>query len=442
MKKRKVLLLAAAIGLALTACGAPKESTDTTPGNSVGSNAAGNVTGQESQESEKLPASQEYVSSDGTYKIILLEGLTQVDTPLQAGATMMALSSESERVGFSCLSVGSSKSSVPGNPAAMDSLEDYAEHITKMILDGSGVTVSWEDTDAPSAEGATQCLARTGVAKMGVSQGQAYGYYVESADSYFSVFIVGNADDVEDARKVIGLEILDGAALQGGTSDFINSMTAILDTVNGASIREIFKALEDMGGAGSQLESLAVQARQSLSDSWGVEDAAGLTEMADSLINGLHNKDALELLNQYGGTSEPNRESFDTKLKEQNLDEGIHISLLAAYDAWAAYGEGAIAAWDLSRVGTIMSFGYASGYCTYEESMDKILEAAKKSQELFDSWEDFNKSYLYGYSYWSEESLDTPGSSAAERAELVRSMEAQANGPFSIDWNMTLEKEW
>ncbi len=89
-----------------------------------------------------------------------------------------------------------------------------------------------------------------------------------------------------------------------------------------------------------------------------------------------------------------------------------------------------------------MSFGYASGYCTYEESMDKILEAAKKSQELFDSWEDFNKSYLYGYSYWSEESLDTPGSSAAERAELVRSMEAQANGPFSIDWNMTLEKEW
>lgn len=115
---------------------------------------------------------------------------------------------------------------------------------------------------------------------------------------------------------------------------------------------------------------------------------------------------------------------------------------MAAYDAYAAYGEGAIAAWDLSRVGTIMGFGYAAGYCSYEEAMDKILEAAEKSQELYNSWEDFNKSYLYGYSYWAEESLDDAASSAAERAEMVNSMESQANGPFTIDWNMELKKEW
>ena len=89
-----------------------------------------------------------------------------------------------------------------------------------------------------------------------------------------------------------------------------------------------------------------------------------------------------------------------------------------------------------------MGFGYASGYCTYEEAMDKMLEAAEKSQELFESWEDFNKSYLYGYSYWAEESLDDSESSSAERAELVSSMESQANGPFSVDWNMELKKEW
>ena len=74
--------------------------------------------------------------------------------------------------------------------------------------------------------------------------------------------------------------------------------------------------------------------------------------------------------------------------------------------------------------------------------MDKMLEAAEKSQELFESWEDFNKSYLYGYSYWAEESLDDSESSSAERAELVSSMESQANGPFSVDWNMALKKEW
>ena len=74
--------------------------------------------------------------------------------------------------------------------------------------------------------------------------------------------------------------------------------------------------------------------------------------------------------------------------------------------------------------------------------MDKILEAAEKSQALFDSWVDFNHSYLYGYSYWAEESLDDSESSAAKRAELVDSLNAQTNGPFSVDWNIELKKEW
>ena len=89
-----------------------------------------------------------------------------------------------------------------------------------------------------------------------------------------------------------------------------------------------------------------------------------------------------------------------------------------------------------------MSFGYAAGYCTYEEAMDKMLEAAVKSQELFDSWADFNQSYLYGYSYWAEESLDDSEGSAAERAALISSMESLAAGPFAADWNMELKKEW
>ncbi len=440
MKKKRASLLAAAIGLMLTACGAPgglREETDMASGST-----AENTTQEESPDTEPLPASQEYVSSDGTYKVILLEGLTQTDMQLQAGSSMMSLEGGSDRTGFSGISLGSSKSSVPGNPGDLESLEDYADYITDMILEGSGVTVSWEDTDAPSAEGAVQCLARKGVAKVGVSRGQAYGYYVESADCYFSVFIMGNDDDVEDARQIMSLEILEAASGQGGTRDFINGMTAILDSVNGASLRETFKMLEDMGADESQLEALASQARQSLSDSWDIENAADLIETADWLINEGHNQNALEFLGDFGWTDETDRDAFDAGLKEQNLDEGTYISLLAAYDARSAYGDGAIAAWDLSRVGTIMGFGYASGYCTYEEAMDKILEAAEKSQELFDSWEDFNKSYLYGYSYWAEESLDDSGSSAAERAELVSSMESQSNGPFALDWNMELKKEW
>lgn len=449
MKKRRLFLLAMVIGLMLTACGEPKEAAD----KKSDSNAK-NSTKEETQEPEEsskpeapskpenLPASQEYVSSDGAYKVILLEGLTQTDIQFQPGSTMMGLDGGSGRTGFSALSLGSYKSRVPGNPDDVESLEDYAEHITDMMFNGSGMTVSWEETDAPSIEGAERCLARVGVAKSGLSRGQAYGYFVESADSYFSLIIVGSDDDVTDARQIIGLEILEKDSRQSETKDFINGMTAVLDSVNGANLRETYKLMVDLGADESMLESLSSQALESLSRSWGVENSSDLMEMADFLMNEGHNQDALDFLEEYGGLNEADRDAFDAKLKEQDLDEGTYICLLAAYDAWSAYGTGAIAAWDLSRVGTIMGFGYASGYCTYEEAMDKTLEAAKIAQELYDSWEDFNRSYLYGYSYWSEESPDDPTSSAAGRAELVNTLKSQANGPFSADWNTNLKKEW
>lgn len=450
MKKRSVLLLTAIIGLALTACGNPKEADTTSGGAGTGVTSGGNDTGttpgstgeNTGSEAENLPASQEYFSEDGAYKITLLEGLTQEDIQLQAGITMLQLDGGSERTGFSCMFLGSTKLNIPGNPDDVEDLEDYADYITDLLLNGTGMTVNWEDTDAPAAEGAERCLARKGVAKIGISKGLAYGYYIEFPGSYLTLFLVGNDEDVEEAIQVVSVELLDEASGQGSTSDFLNGMTAVLDSVNGANLRETFKMLSDMEADQDQLETLASQARQGLSGSWGIENAADLMEMADWLMNEGHNQEALSFLEEYGAANAADHNAFEASLKEQSLDEETCIYLLAAYDAWSAYGEGAIAAWDLSRVGTIMGFGYAAGYCTYEEAMDKILEAAEKAQQLYGSWKDFNMSYLYGYSYWAEESLEDSESSAAERAELLNAMESQTNGPFSIDWNMELQKEW
>ena len=104
MKKTKLLSMAVTIGLMLTACGEPANVTGSTPGSTeedtTPSSAAESTTQEESQEPENLPASQEYVSSDNTYKVTLLEGLTQTDMPLQAGSTMMALEGGSDRTGF------------------------------------------------------------------------------------------------------------------------------------------------------------------------------------------------------------------------------------------------------------------------------------------------------------------------------------------------------
>ena len=40
------------------------------------------------------------------------------------------------------------------------------------------------------------------------------------------------------------------------------------------------------------------------------------------------------------------------------------------------------------------------------------------------------------------EDLEDPASSAAERVDIVDTLSSQANGPFSVDWNMELNKEW
>nr|WP_296464777.1 DUF1266 domain-containing protein [uncultured Acetatifactor sp.] len=443
MRKKGVLLSTIILGLALTACGDIRNLNDLKEAIGLTSDSSGGDAAQEeSTNAESLPASQEYVSSDGSYQVTLLDGLTQSNLSVLAGSDVMGLDGDSQRKGFGAFCIRSPKSNIPGNPGSMESLEDYADHIANLMTKGSGISTDWKDVATPAIEGALGCLARESVIRQGTSRGQAYGYYLETENTYYSIFMAGNDDDVEDARQILALEILDETSGKGGTRDFLDGMTAVLDTVNGGSIRDAYHMLEEGGADESTLESLASQARETLSSSWGIENTAALMETADSLINGMHNPDALKLLEEYGGLGETDRDAFDAKLTGQNLDQGTYISLLAAYDAWAAYGESAIAAWDLSRVGTIMGFGYASGYCTYEEALDKTLEAALKAKELFGSWEDFNQSYLYGYSYWAEESLTDPESSAGERAELVHDMESQVNGPFALGWDIELTKEW
>ncbi len=436
-KKAALLVTAAALGLMVTACGGSKESS----GGAAGTTAAGVETTKaaETEPAEELPASAEYASVDGMYKVTLLEGLEQTDMQFQANSSMMGLDGGSDRSGFSGISLGSPKGSVPGNPEKMESLEDYADHVVALALDGSGVTVDWEDVNAEVPEGAERCLAREGVARVSGTKGLAYAYYLETGDSYYSLIVVGNDDDVEDAKKVMKLDILGGAALEGSKA-FVSGMTAVLNTVNGASVMDTVKAMEDMGASDAEMASIRSQAAQSLSDSWDVADAAGLMETADWLMNEGHNKEAKEYLGEFGGTEAADRAAMEAKLEGE--DGEVRSAVLAAYDAWAAYGDAAISAWDLSRVGTVMGFGYAAGYCTYEEAMDKCLEAAKKAQESFGSWEEFNQSYLYGYAYWMGEDLEDPASSAAERVDIVDTLSSQANGPFSVDWNMELNKEW
>lgn len=82
------------------------------------------------------------------------------------------------------------------------------------------------------------------------------------------------------------------------------------------------------------------------------------------------------------------------------------------------------------------------GYYTYEEAMDKSLEIGKKLQAMYKSWDDFVQSYMYGYGYWSISAPTDPSTEFTYRSSLYQCLKSMENGPYQIDWNLELKKEW
>ena len=101
MRKKGVLLSTLILGLALTACGDIRNLNDLKEAIGLTSDSSGGDAAQEeSTDAESLPASQEYVSSDGSYQVIMLEGFTQTEAPVLAGSDVMMLENDSDRKGF------------------------------------------------------------------------------------------------------------------------------------------------------------------------------------------------------------------------------------------------------------------------------------------------------------------------------------------------------
>ena len=91
--------------------------------------------------------------------------------------------------------------------------------------------------------------------------------------------------------------------------------------------------------------------------------------------------------------------------------------------------------WDYSRMVSVLSSCYIAGYYSETEALDKALEAAQVIQQNFDSWDSFIDSYMVGYEYWA-------GESSEERRGIYEDLKAASDSPYSLDWNMTLEKSW
>lgn len=145
--------------------------------------------------------------------------------------------------------------------------------------------------------------------------------------------------------------------------------------------------------------------------------------------------DDMEYLVEVGVADVAEEERGDFLLENFDVDVEEAESYAAGLAFYEQYGENAIAAWDYSRAMSLLGYYYLAGYYTEEEALDKAFEVAQTIQGTFDSWDGFMESYFEGYEYWAGESSD-------ERRGIYEEIKAASDNPYSIDWNLTLEKSW
>lgn len=374
-----------------------------------------------------------YTAQSGLYEISLPGEWTEEDNSGLAG--MLALSRED---GASAIVLGMEKRQLLGTAGGdVESLEDFFNYVDSMILNGTAASTELSDTDAVTLDAFTNSLAKEGtMTQSDGASGQVFVQCSETEAAYYTIVLSATKkydDIVPPIKEKMGFAELETAEVStlSDTLRWFNTTYALITSLNGGDLN-LVAGYEP----GEAMESMI---QQMLERDWEVTDKATLEESINWLLTEGHNKEALDYVAE-SGSDEMSAEELASAMDESGFTDDQKTIMQSAVDAKAAYGDQAIAGWDLSRAMSLIGWGYLANYYTYEEAMDKSLETAQMIQTTFGSWDDFINSYFYGYSYWSGESAADADSQAAERRQLYDQLKGE--GVYDVDWNLQLTKEW
>ena len=193
-----------------------------------------------------------------------------------------------------------------------------------------------------------------------------------------------------------------------------------------------------------QTESNVEMQKALLASSWEVYDRESALQTVESIKTKGHRSKCRECMEELEelGMLDLSEEAFYEKFMESGIEEHAGRYVIAYYMYQAGMNADAIAAWDLCRVNQLYADYYFCGYMTYEEAMDASLENSRTLQKMYSSWEEMMDSYMLGYQFWQGDLALTDDSPTLERYGYYEMLRKQADGPYSLDWNMKLEKSW
>ena len=190
-----------------------------------------------------------------------------------------------------------------------------------------------------------------------------------------------------------------------------------------------------------QTLSTVLGLENTLRQSWNVTTAAGLRTQIQALLDGGHNAGFLESARVVAEVVDLiGFEAASTQLVIAIADdEGIayndFMSLAAIiievqrfmdntvyiFDRW---GESGIVAWDMFRIGNLVSWGYVAGFIGFGEALDLMRPAIAVLQANFDNWDDAVANYLAGFAYWAGIDRSLPDTTFASRQGIFNMLNA------------------
>lgn len=181
-----------------------------------------------------------------------------------------------------------------------------------------------------------------------------------------------------------------------------------------------------------------------LKQSWDVVDRESAIETIENLKEEGHRKiyrEYLEELEQLGMLDLDTDVFLDT-LVNTEMEGYPYRYVMVYYMYHEGMDEDAMTAWDLCRINQLCGDYYVCGYMTYEEAMDISLENSLILQEKYSSWDELMGSYILGYQFWKSDPCLTDDSPTLERYHYYEVLLEMQDGPYSLDWNMELKKDW
>jgi hypothetical protein len=96
----------------------------------------------------------------------------------------------------------------------------------------------------------------------------------------------------------------------------------------------------------------------------------------------------------------------------------------------------------LQRLINLAALGYLCNYLTWENALDRCLEAGRKLQTLYGSWDEFVDCYLLGHCYWAGENPDDEDGEGFMRRQIYDYYKKLKSNPWQIPWNLELTNEY